>query len=182
MKATAKKHLTILAGLSLALLVSLPGTVFADGKPDRHPNVTAVTGQSDWSIVPPAIPSEYVTFHEDGSAAIKRMPLAGNFSLAGDGTTLDATIKGILSADLDPTLSGPIYGPLVVTKKIKGREIVIFEGRFFGRVNGLLASGQIILHGRGHLAGTMIVVSFLETGANTETFVLTGHLFDPCDD
>ena len=180
MKANTKKHFTLIAGLSLALLVSLPGLVFAHGKPDRRPNpsVIAVTGQSDWSIVQVAIPSEYVTFFEDGSAAIQDMPLAGNFSLTGEGTTINATIKGILNADLDPTLSGPIYGPLVVTQKIKGRECVIFEGRFFGRVNGLLASGQMLLHGRGHYAGQLIALSFLETGANTETFVLTGHLFD----
>jgi hypothetical protein len=182
MKATVTKHFTLLAGLSLTLLVSLPGLLSANDRSDRHPTVTAVTGQSDWLIVPPAIPSEYVTFYEDGSAAIKRMPLAGNFSLAGDDTAIEGIIKGTLNADLDPTLSGPIYGPLVVTKKIKGREIVLLEGRFFGRVNGLLASGQILLHGRGQFAGVTIAVSFLETGANTEIFTLTGHLFDPCGD
>ena len=83
MKANAKKHFTLIAGLSLALLVSLPGLVFAHGKPDRRPSpsVTAVTGQSDWSIVSVVIPSEYVTFHDDGSATIERMPLAGKFVL-----------------------------------------------------------------------------------------------------
>lgn len=175
MKATSKNHLTILSGLVLSLLLAFPGTVFAK---DKHPNVTAVTGQSDWSIVPPAIPSEYVTFHEDGSATIDRMPLAGNFALTGDGVNIIAIIKGTLNADLDPTLSGPIYGPLVVTRESDGKEKVIFTGSFFGRVNGLLASGQIILRGRGEFAGQTIVVSFLETGANTEVFVLTGHLFD----
>jgi hypothetical protein len=178
MKATAKKHLTMLAGLSLALLISPTGTVFAHDRPDRHPDVTAVTGQSDWSILPPAIPSKYVTFYADGSATIKRMPLVGNFALTGDGLAIDATIHGILSADLDPTLSGPIYGPLVVTQRIRGKDKTIFTGNFFGRVNSLLASGQIILGGHGEFAGVTIVVSFLETGANTETFVLTGHLFD----
>jgi hypothetical protein len=59
---------------------------------------------------------------------------------------------------------------------------VLFEGRFFGRAVGGLSSGQIILHGRGHFAGVTIAVSFLETGANTEIFTLTGHLFDPCCD
>lgn len=175
MKATPTNHFAILAGLILGLLLACPGTVLAK---DKHPSVTVVTGQSDWSIVPPAIPSEYVTFHEDGSATIERMPLAGNLALTGDGTPLDATIKGILSADLDPTLSGPIYGPLVVTRQRNGRDKVIFTGSFFGRVTGLLASGQIILRGRGEFAGQTIVVSFLETGANTEIFVLTGHLFD----
>lgn len=182
MKTTPKKHSIILAGLALALVVSLPCTIIAHDKSDRHPDVTAVSGQSDWSILPPAIPSEYVTFHEDGSVTIQRMPLVGNFDLTGEGITIDATIKGILNADLDPTFSGPIYGPLVVTRKINGREIVIFEGRFFGRAAGGLSSGQILLQGRGHFAGVTIAVSFLETGANTETFVLTGHLFDPCGD
>lgn len=173
-----QKHFNLLAGLGLALVMALPLAVLAHGKLRRNPTVIAVTGQSDWSIVPPAIPSEYVTFHEDGSATIENMPLAGNLSLTGDGATISALAKGVLNADLDPTLSGPIYGPLVVTKPIKGREVVIFEGRFFGRVNGLLASGQIILHGRGPNAGVTIAVSFLETGANTEIFDLAGHLID----
>jgi hypothetical protein len=144
--------------------------------------VTAVTGQLDWSIVPPAIPSEYATFHDDGSMTIQRMPLVRNFDLTGDGITIDTIVKGTLYADLDPTLSGPLYGPLVVTKKIKGREIVIFEGRFFGRAIVLHTIGQIILHGRGQFAGVTIAVAFDEIGANSEIFTLTGHLFDPCDD
>ena len=64
-----------------------------------------------------------------------RLPLAGNFALTGDGVAIGTTIRGVLSANLDPTLSGPIYGPLVVTQKIRNREAVIFEGRFFGRVS-----------------------------------------------
>ena len=175
MKATSKNHLTILVGLILGLLLTLPNTVLAK---DKHPSVTAVTGQSDWAIVPPAIPSEHVTFHEDGSTTIDRMPLAGNFALTGDGVNIIGIAKGILTADLDQTLSGPIYGPFIVTRESQGKEKVIFTGSFFGRVNGLLASGQIILRGRGEFAGQTIVVSFLETGANTEVFVLTGHLFD----
>jgi len=178
----AQKRLNHLTLLGLALLVGLPLAVFAHGKVKRNPTVIAVTGQSDWSIIPPVIPSEYVTFHEDGGATIKNMPLAGNLLLTGDGTSIRAVAKGILDADLDPTLSGPIYGPLVVTKEVRGREVVIFEGRFFGRVNGLLASGQILLHGRGLNAGVTIAVSFLETGANTEVFDLTGHMFDPHGD
>jgi hypothetical protein len=54
------------------------------------------------------IPSKYVTFYDDGSATIERMPLAGNFAWTGDGAAINATITGILSADLDPTLSRPI--------------------------------------------------------------------------
>ncbi len=168
----------LLAWIGLALLAALPMAVFAHGKLKPNPTVVAVTGQSDWSIVPPAIPSEYVTFHEDGGATIKNMPLAGNLLLAGDGASVGGLARGILNANLDPTLSGPIYGPIVVTREVRGRDVVIFEGRFFGRVNGLLASGQILLHGRGPNAGMTIAVSFLETGANTEVFDLTGHLFD----
>jgi len=178
MKTIAKKHFALLAGLGLALLAGLPAAVLAHGGRDRHPNVIAVIGQSDWSIVSVVIPSEYVTFHDVGSATIERMPLVGKFVLTGDGVAIDATIKGVLSADFDPTLSGPISGPLVVTQKIRNREAVIFDGRFFGRANGLLASGQMILQGRGQYAGVTIAVSFLETGANTEVFDLTGHLFD----
>ena len=44
--------------------------------------------------------------------------------------------------------------------------------------NRLLASGQMILPGRRRFTGVMIVVSFLETGANLETFALTGQPFD----
>ena len=177
MKATSKNRLITLVGLILSLLFALPSTVLAKDK-SRHPNVAAVTGQSDWSIVPVVIPSDYVTFYDDGSATIARMPLAGNFALTGDGAAINGVVKGILSADLDPTLSGPIYGPLLITQESHGKEKVIFTGSFFGRVNGLLASGQIILRGRGEFTGQTIAVSFLETDANTEVFVLTGHLLD----
>ena len=178
MKAFNRKHFTILVTLSLMLVVSGPVTVFADGHTDRHPTVAAVSGQSDWSIVPPAIPSKYVTFFQDGSARIRKMPLKGNFSLTGGGSMIEGTASGVLDADFDPTLSGPIYGPFMVTQQKNGKDKVIFTGSFFGRANGLLASGQIVLRGRGEFAGQTIVVSFLETGANTEVFVLTGHLFD----
>jgi hypothetical protein len=172
------KHLPLLAALSLAWLALTPVEILAQKGPCRNSKDIAVTGQSDWSIVPPAIPSEYVTFHDDGTVTIERLPLAGVFSITGDGTGLEATIKGVLSADLDPTLTGPIYGPLLLTQTVKGREVVIFEGRFFGRVDNLLASGLILFHGRGHYTGVTIAVSFLETGNNTETFILNGHWYD----
>ena len=178
MKATLTNRLTIVAALILGLLASRPATVFADGQSNRRPTVNVVTGQCDWSIVPPAIPSKYITFYQDGSAAIRKMPLKGNFSLVGSGVMIEGTASGVLDSDLDPTLSGPIYGPMVIAQQKNGKEKVIFSGSFFGRVNGLLASGQIVLRGRGEFSGQTIVVSFLETGANTEVFTLVGHLFD----
>lgn len=178
MNAIGLKRFTTLFALSLSLLINGSVASVANERPDCPPNVVAVTGQSDWSILPPAIPSEYVTFHEDGRVTMRSMPLTGLFSLLGNGVNLGGTAHGILNADLDPTLSGPIYGPISVTRKVKGKDKVIFKGSFFGRVNSLLASGQILLEGKGEYAGVTIVVAFLETGANTETFVLNGHLLD----
>jgi hypothetical protein len=164
--------------LTLILALSLAPHVAAQGNSHKQPDVVAVSGQSDWWILPPEIPSDYVTFLPDGGLTIQNMPLVGNFSLAGEGTTVTGVISGILDANLDPTLSGPITGPLVVTVSHNGIDHIAFEGEFFGRVNGLLASGQMILNGRGHYAGKTIALSLLETGPNTELFDLTGHLID----
>ena len=146
--------------------------------PKKTPDVIAVSGQSDWWILPPEIPSEYVTFLPDGGLTIQNMPLIGNFSLAGEGTAIVGVMSGVLDANLDPTLSGPITGPLVITVTENGKSHIAFEGEFFGRVNGLLASVQMILNGRGHYAGMTIALSVLETGPNTELFDMTGYLID----
>jgi hypothetical protein len=169
-------HFPTLSNLGLALLLAAPIQSYAGDRPERTPIVTAVSGQSDWSLV--SIDPAYIT--SDGtSITIRDMPLAGRFALAGDGTVVEATIKGILDADLDMSGTGQIYGPLVLTQRVRGHEVPIFHGRFFGRTDQWLASGQILLHGRGRFAGMTIAVSFVETGPDTETFTLTGHLFDP---
>jgi len=172
------KELTSLYVLGLGLLIAAPIMGYSDD--DRRPraNVIAVAGQSDWWILPPAIPSEYVTFHPDGSVTMRDMPLAGNFEMDGDGVSIQGVITGELNADLDPTLSGPIYGPVVVTQTIEGKEKIIFKGEFFGTVTALLASGQVVFHGVGPYAGTRVASSFQETEANSEVFTYTGHLLD----
>jgi hypothetical protein len=172
------KKLTSLFGLGLALLAAVPTMVYSDEAIGPRVNVVAVEGQSDWWILPPAIPSKYVTFHPDGSVTMRDMPLAGNFEMHGDGISIQAVISGELNADLDPTFSGPIYGPVVVTQTVKGKEKIIFKGQFFGTVNSLLASGQLLLRGVGQYAGTTVATSFQETEANSELFLHTGHLLD----
>jgi len=174
MKNTRTSTSLITFGMALLTTVATLGFSFKG----ERPNVVAVNGQSDWHILPPAIPSEYVTFHPDGRVTMQDMPLAGNFALTGDGVSIQGVVTTTLSADLDPTLSGPIYGPGVVTQNIGGKEKIIFKGEFFGRAYGLLATGQILFHGIGEYAGTTIALSFQETEANNEVFILTGHLMD----
>jgi hypothetical protein len=171
-----KRHyLALLTCLTLAWLSAVPTQAVADESPGKQPTVAAVAGQSDWSLL--TLDPSYIT--TDGiSITIRDMPLAGRFNLMGDDVAIEGTIHGILDADLDMNGTGPIYGTLVVTQSIRGKEKKTFDGRFFGRTNGWLASGQILLQGRGHSAGTTIIVSFLETGPDTETFLLNGHLFD----
>jgi hypothetical protein len=164
--------------LVIILLVAFGFLTNTETRADDRTSIVAVTGQSDWSLLPPQIPSEYVTFHEDGGLTILDMPLRGLFHVSGEGVDIQAEGSGILTAILDPTLSGPIFGPLTVTQEVKGKDKVIFQGKFVGKVTGLLASGEIFLEGRGHFAGVTIVVSFLETGANTEVFDLTGYVLE----
>jgi hypothetical protein len=168
----------ILLRLAMILLIATATTLTPKTRAEQEPTAIPVIGQSDWLIIPPQIPSEYVTFHPDGGLTIKDMPLKGNFHLTGDGVELEGFGLGILNAEIDADLNGPIYGPLTVTEVIKGKEKVIFQGAFFGTVTQLRASGQIVLQGRGHCAGMSIAVSYLETDNNTEVFNLTGDLFD----
>jgi hypothetical protein len=160
------------------LLLTATTALTRQTRAEQEPTTIPITGQSDWSIIPPQIPSEYVTFHPDGGLTIKDMPLKGNFHLNGDGIDLDAFAWGVLNAEIDANLNGPIHGPFTVTQVIKGKEKIIFQGVFFGSVTELRASGQIVLQGRGHCAGLSIAVSFLETDNNTEVFTLTGEMFD----
>jgi hypothetical protein len=174
-----QKHLLLLASLSLSFLAAMPVRTLADDRPATIPTVLAVTGQSDWSLI--QVDPNYITVGADG-ITIRRMPLAGQFALRGDGLALDATIKGILDADLDLAGTGSIYGPLVLTQNVKGHDVPVFKGRFFGRTDTWLASGLILLHGLGRFEGVTIALSFLETGPNDEVFTLTGHLFDRHND
>ena len=109
------------------------------------------------------------------------MPLKGNFLVTGDGIELEGFASGVLNAEIDANLNGAIHGPFTVTQLIKGKEKVIFQGAYSGTLTELRASGQIVLQGRGHCAGSSIVVSFLETDNNTEVFTLTGDLFERND-
>lgn len=162
--------------LVFLLLLSIVQRAAPECRAD-HVLVAPVTGQSDWSILGPQIPSEYVTFGLD-SITIREMPLKGNFHVSGEGVEITAIGSGILSADLDLIGTGSIWGSIVVAETVKGKEKVIFKGGFVGSTLGLLASGEIVLEGRGHYAGITIVVSFLETEPNSEVFILNGTLVD----
>jgi hypothetical protein len=161
----------LLIGSGLALT---PTTTHAEQEWSAIP----ISGQSDWLIVPPVIPSEYVTFHPDGGFTIKGMPLKGNIHLSAAGFDVEGFAYGILDAEIDANLNGPIVGPMSITEVINGKEKVVFDGAFFGSVAQLRASGQIVFEGRGHYAGMTISVSLLETDNNSEIFTLTGALLD----
>jgi hypothetical protein len=166
------QHLAMLLLLGSALALT-PRTHAA-----QESITMSISGQCDWSIIPPEIPSEYVTFHPDGGLTIQDMPLKGNFLVTGDGVELEGLALGVLNAEIDANLNGYIQGPFTVVQLIKGKEKIAFQGEFFGTLAELRSSGQIVLQGRGHCAGLTVVVSFLETGNSSEVFTLTGDLFD----
>jgi len=183
MKATAKKHLIILAGLSLALLISLPSLSSADGRRDRGPRKAAVTGGFGWNIVAPAFTPQFLFAGTDGDTHIRHMPLVGNINLTGRGVTLNGKITGDLNGELDPTFSGPLWGECSITAMIDGVKTLIFEGRFTADAVGLVSIGKIKMDGRGRYEGATLELTFEEIGpGNTDTYNCKGHLTRDHDD
>src|SRR5436190_19927202 len=84
-------------GLGLALLVTLTVFVSAGDTPGGSPAGIAVTGNSDWSIVPAAIAPPFVFNGTDGDIYIRHLPLVGRITLAGRASS----IQGKISADFN---------------------------------------------------------------------------------
>ena len=181
MKATVKKHLTILAGLSLALLISLPSLLSANDKHDRGPRKTAVSGRLGWNIVPPAFTPQFLFAGTDGDTHVRHMPLVGNINLTGRGVTINGKLTADFNAELDSTFSGPLWGEVTITATIDGVKNLIFEGRFTADSVALASIGKIKLQGRGPYEGATMELRFEEIGpGNSDTYNCKGYLLgDP---
>jgi hypothetical protein len=172
MKATVTKHLTILAGLILALVVSVPASLRADDAK------TAISGGWAWSIVPPFTgPGEIIPL-PSGNVHLRGVLASGVFSFTGEGIALEATITATINGNLDETLSGPIYGSTILTDVIDGVETVIFEGAFAGQTVGLLSEGKVMLQGRGPYAGMSLHFDFVEVPP-MDVYTFEGYLLNP---
>ena len=109
-----------------ALLVGLSGICSADDSPDRAPGRVAVTGNSDWSIVPAALTPQFVFIGTDGDFYIRHLPLVGNISLTGRSVSIEGKISADFNAELDPTFSGPVWAPVTITGRINGTKTLLF--------------------------------------------------------
>ena len=178
MNTSSKHYLAITAGLVLALLVNIPSTLQAGEKSDCGTAVVPVAGQLDFSIIPPAFTPDYVTTDEEGNSQVRKMPLAGAFSVSGKDITVEGTVTAEYNADLDPSFTGPIYGKTAIVGTVKGRQATLFKGRFFGHTAGLVSSGMVILEGRGPYAGMTLFLSFQHGDPNTTVHLLSGYLVD----
>ena len=172
MKATVKKHLTIWAGLILALVVNTPVSLRADDAK------TTITGGWAWSIMPPfSGPGEVIPL-SSGNVHLRGVVASGVLSFTGQGVALEATITASINGNLDETLSGPIYGSTQLTTIIGGNETIIFDGTFAGQSVGLLTEGKVMLSGRGPYAGMSLHFNFVEVPP-MDVYTFEGYLLNP---
>lgn len=172
MKATLKKPLGILAGISLAFLINQPGTLCAESA--RIP----LSGGWAWDIVPPFSGPGTIIPLPSGGVHLRDVLTSGSFSITGGGVALEATITASINGNLDATLSGPLFGPVALTAVIDGEETIIFEGRFAADSVGLLTEGKVMLHGRGPYAGQTLHYSFVEL-PELNVYTFEGYLTVP---
>jgi len=167
-------------GVGLALLVGLlviVSGVSGEDALDRRSGRIAVTGHSDWSIVPAALTPQFVFNGTDGAFYIRHLPLVGRLTLTGLGVSIDGKISADFNGDLDATFSGPLWAPVTITSTINGRNTIIFEGNASGNTVGLVSDGLIKLEGRGPFQGDKLEFEFTEIGpGNTDTCDLKGVL------
>ena len=99
----------------------------------------------------------------------------------------DQTEKGLINGDIVgmvtlvtnanvalETGDGVGFGTFVITTS-EGT----WEGRFQGPFDGGLGSGSFVAHGAGAFEGLILKGAFVETGAETNTFAVTGEIIDP---
>jgi hypothetical protein len=170
------KNMSVALGCA-ALLVGLSGISSADDSPDRAPGRVAVTGNSDWSIVPAALTPQFVFIGTDGDFYIRHLPLVGKISLTGRSVSIEGKISADFNAELDSTFSGPVWAPVTITGTINGTKTLLFEGNATGTTVGLVSTGVIKLAGRGPYEGSKLEFEFTEIGpGNTDTYTLKGAL------
>ncbi len=177
MKAFKKKQLTLLAGLSLALLVSLPGLLSANDKHDHGPRKATLTGVGGWNIVPASFTPQFLFVGTDGETHLRYMPLVGDLNLSGDGVTLNGKLSVDLNGELDSTFSGPLWGEMTMTARIDGVKTLIFQGQATADSVGLVTIGKVKLNGMGPYEGATLDLTFEEIGpGNTDTYNFKGRL------
>src|SRR5262245_31423034 len=82
-------------GVGLALLVTLPVFVSPGDTPADSPRAVALTGNSDWTIVPADIKPPFIFNGTDRNLYVRHLPLVGRIALAGRAVA----IQGKISAD-----------------------------------------------------------------------------------
>lgn len=164
-------------GLGLALLVTVPAFISAGDTPNSSPPGIAVTGNSDWSIVPASLTPPFLLIGTDGDFYIRHLPLVGKITLAGRGVSIEGKLSADFNAELDATFTGPLWAPVTMTATVNGSKTVIFEGNASGTTVGLVSVGVIKLDGRGPYEGAKLEFKFTEIGpGNTDTYSLEGTL------
>ncbi len=165
-------------GIGLALLVGLSVIVSGVyGEDDRQSGRITLTGNSDWSIVPADLTTQFVFNGTDGAFYVRHLPLVGRLSFAGLGVSIDGRINADFNSELDSTFSGPFWAPVTITATINGRNTVIFEGNASGDTVGLVSAGVMKLEGRGSFEGDKLELGFTEIGpGNSDTYNLKGVL------
>ena len=175
MRRGAPKKLGAVVGF--AFLVALPVFLSTGDTPTPSPPGTAVTGNSDWSIVPAALTPPFLLIGTDGQFYVRHLPLVGRITLAGRDVAIEGKISADFNADLDGTFSGPVWAPVTLTAAVNGTKTVIFEGSATGTTVALVSVGVIKLAGRGPYEGSRLEFKFTEIGpGNTDTYSLEGTL------
>jgi hypothetical protein len=158
-------------GLGLALLVGLSGAISAQN------TGIAVTGKSDWTIVPANIVPPFLFIGTDGDFYIRHLPLVGKITLAGRDVSIEGKISADFNAELDATFSGPVWASVTITGTVNGSRTLLFEGNATGTTVGLVSVAKIKLEGRGPFEGDRLELQLTEIGpGNTDTYDLKGTL------
>lgn len=172
MKTTPTNLASLLAGLTLTLLLGTVSPLHAEAAPKR----TAVTAYGDFSIVPPNL-GPYLIAGTDGDLHVQGLPLVGLFTLTGKGISLDAKMHVSLSGELDVTGTGVTWFPVTITTTIDGVKTIVFEGQGSANEVNLFAVGKVSLAGRGPYEGSKLELTFEEIGpGDSNTFNFRGDL------
>ena len=164
-------------GLGLALMVGLSVAISAQNATNHTPLGIAMTGRSDWTIVPANIVPPFVFIGTDGDFYVRHLPLVGRITLAGRDVSIDGKISADFNAELAITFSGPVWAPVTITGTINGSNTLLFEGNATGTTVALVSVGTIKLEGRGPFEGDRLELQFTEIGpGNTDTYTLKGTL------
>ncbi len=175
MNPTTTHRTGLLTNLTLALLIGASATLYAESHRDGVPRKIAVTGNFDWTLVPPNL-GPYLIPGTDGDLYVRHLPLAGKFTLIGKVVSLDAKIHVDLKLELDVAGTGVVWGTTVITGTIDGAKAIIFEGSGSADTVGLVSIGKMTLSGRGPFEGAKLEFTFEEIGpGNSDTYTFKGQ-------